>query len=98
VKRGTPAFVFIARMQFVLLKEKQEAERKKIEAEGISSFQKIVTEGINENLLKWKGIEATKELGLSGNAKVVIIGAGKEGLPIILGGDTSPVPPHPSER
>lgn len=86
-----------ARMQFVLLKEKQEAERKKIEAEGISSFQKIVTEGINENLLKWKGIEATKELALSGNAKVVIIGAGREGLPIILGGDTSPAMPHPAE-
>lgn len=78
-----------SRMQFVLLKEKQEAERKKIEAEGISSFQKIVTDGINENLLKWKGIEATKELALSGNSKVVIIGAGKEGLPLILGGDTS---------
>lgn len=74
-----------SRMQFVLQKEKQEAERKKIEAEGISSFQKIVTEGINENLLKWKGIEATKELALSGNSKVVIIGAGKEGSPIILG-------------
>jgi prohibitin 1 len=87
-----------SRMQFVLQKEKQEAERKKIEAEGISSFQKIVTEGINENLLKWKGIEATKELALSGNAKVVIIGAGKEGLPIILGGDTSPAAPHPTER
>ena len=78
-----------SRMQFVLQKEKQEAERKKIEAERISSFQKIVTEGINENLLKWKGIEATKELALSGNSKVVIIGAGKEGLPIILGSDTS---------
>ena len=86
-------------MQFVLLKEKQEAERKKIEAEGISSFQKIVTEGINENLLKWKGIEATKELALSGNSKVVIIGAGKEGLPIILGGDTTPpAQPHPQGR
>jgi prohibitin 1 len=79
-----------ARMQFVLLKEKQEAERKKIEAEGISSFQKIVAEGVSENLLKWKGIEATKELALSSNSKVVIIGAGKEGLPIILGGDTTP--------
>jgi prohibitin 1 len=90
-----------SRMQFVLLKEKQEAERKKIEAEGISGFQKIVTEGITENLLKWKGIEATKELALSGNAKIVIIGAGKEGLPIILGGDvsTSPPPtPPPSGR
>lgn len=83
-----------ARMQFVLLKEKQEAERKKIEAEGISSFQKIVTEGINENLLKWKGIEATKELALSKNSKVVIIGAGKEGLPVILGGDTTGASPE----
>lgn len=85
-----------SRMQFVLLKEKQEAERKKIEAEGISSFQKIVTEGINENLLKWKGIEATKELALSNNSKVVIIGSGKEGLPVILGGDTAEMPPRPS--
>ena len=82
-----------SRMQFVLLKEKQEAERKKIEAEGISSFQKIVTEGINENLLKWKGIEATKELALSNNSKIVVIGSGKEGLPIILGGDTTPAKP-----
>lgn len=83
-----------SRMQFVLQKERQEAERKKIEAEGISNFQKIVTEGINENLLKWKGIEATKELALSNNSKIVIIGAGKEGLPIILGGDTAPAPPE----
>lgn len=73
-----------SRMQFVLLKEKQEAERKTIEAEGISSFQKIVTDGINENLLRWKGIEATKELALSQNAKVVIIGNSKDGLPVIL--------------
>ena len=86
-------------MQFVLLKEKQEAERKKIEAEGISSFQKIVTEGINENLLKWKGIEATKELALSNNSKVVIIGSGREGLPVILGGDTAePAPRLPPPR
>ena len=84
-----------SRMQFVLLKEKQEAERKKIEAEGISSFQKIVTEGTNENLLKWKGIEATKELALSNNSKVVIIGSGREGLPVILGGDTAEPGPRP---
>src|SRR5438094_7154677 len=88
-----------ARMQFVLMKEKQEAERKKIEAEGISSFQKIVTEGTNENLLKWKGIEATKELALSNNSKVVIIGSGREGLPVILGGDTAePAPRLPPPR
>jgi regulator of protease activity HflC (stomatin/prohibitin superfamily) len=72
------------RMQFVLLKEKQEAERKKIEARGISDFQQIVTQGISEPLLRWKGIEATEKLSNSQNAKVVIIG-GKDGLPLILG-------------
>jgi regulator of protease activity HflC (stomatin/prohibitin superfamily) len=75
------------RMQFVLLKESQEAERKRIEAKGIADFQDIVSKGINEQLLKWKGIEATEKLAGSPNSKVVIIGSGKEGLPIILGGD-----------
>jgi prohibitin 1 len=72
------------RMQFVLLKEKQEAERKRIEAQGIADFQTIVTKGISEPLLRWKGIEATEKLASSPNAKVVIIGAGKDGLPLIL--------------
>lgn len=72
------------RMQFVLMKEKQEAERKRIDAQGISDFQNIVTRGISEPLLRWKGIEATEKLASSSNAKVVIIGAGKDGLPLIL--------------
>ena len=75
------------RMQFVLLKESQEAERKRIEAKGIADFQDIVSKGISEQVLKWKGIEATEKLASSPNSKVVIIGSGKEGLPIILGGD-----------
>jgi prohibitin 1 len=75
------------RMQFVLLKESQEAERKRIEAKGIADFQDIVSKGISEQVLKWKGIEATEKLAASPNSKVVIIGSGKEGLPIILGGD-----------
>lgn len=75
------------RMQFVLEKERLEAERKKIEAQGISDFQKIVSQGISEQLLKWKGIEATEKLANSPNSKIVVIGSGKEGLPIILGGD-----------
>jgi len=79
-----------ARMEFVLMKEKQEAERKRIEGEGISTFQRIVSEGISENLLRWKGIEATLKLAESANTKVVVIGAGKEGLPIILGNDPAP--------
>ncbi|HDQ45295.1 MAG TPA: prohibitin family protein [bacterium] len=72
------------RMEFVLLKEKQEADRKRIEAKGIADFQAIVTEGISDKLLKWKGIEATEKLAASPNAKVVIVG-GNDGLPLILG-------------
>lgn len=71
------------RMQFVLVKEKQEAERKRIEAQGIQDFQTIVAKGVSEPLLRWKGIEATEKLAQSSNAKVIIIG-GKDGLPIIL--------------
>jgi len=73
------------RMQFVLLKEKQEAERKRIEAKGIADFQDIVSKGISDQLLRWKGIEATEKLAGSKNSKVVVIGAGKNGLPLILG-------------
>jgi regulator of protease activity HflC (stomatin/prohibitin superfamily) len=76
------------RMQFVLQKEAQEAERKRIEAKGIADFQDIVSKGITEQLLKWKGIEATEKLSASPNSKIVIIGSGKNGLPIILGGDS----------
>ena len=72
-------------MQFVLVKEKQEAERKRIEAQGIADFQQIVTSGISDRLLQWKGIEATQDLAKSPNAKVVIIGNPKNGLPIVLG-------------
>ncbi|PIU44274.1 MAG: membrane protease subunit, stomatin/prohibitin [Ignavibacteriales bacterium CG07_land_8_20_14_0_80_59_12] len=72
------------RMQFVLTKEKLEAERKRIEAQGIADFQTIVTKGISEPLLRWKGIEATEKISNSPNAKVIIIGAGKDGLPLIL--------------
>ena len=71
-------------MQFVLEKERQEAERKRIEAKGVSDFQTIVSQSINANLLQWKGIEATEALAKSQNAKIVVIGSGKNGLPVIL--------------
>jgi len=74
------------RMNFVLQKEKQEAERKRIEAQGISDFQRIVTVGISQQLLEWKGIEATLEIAKSPNAKVVVIGNPKNGLPVIFSG------------
>jgi prohibitin 1 len=72
-------------MNFRLQKEKQEAERKRIEAAGIRDLQQIVAHGISTQLLEWKGIEATENLAKSANAKVVVIGNSKNGLPLILG-------------
>ena len=71
-------------MQFRLQKEKQEADRKRIEAQGIKDFQTIVAQGITPGLLEWKGIEATEKLATSPNAKVVIVGNQKNGLPLVL--------------
>jgi prohibitin 1 len=72
------------RMSFILQKEKQEAERKRIEAQGIADFQRIVAQGLNQQLLEWKGIEATEKLAMSPNSKVVLIGNSRTGLPLIL--------------
>src|SRR6266403_904379 len=72
------------RKSFNLQKEKQEAARKRIEAQGIADFQRIVATGISPQLLEWKGIEATEKLATSSNAKVVIIGNPKNGLPLVL--------------
>jgi prohibitin 1 len=74
-------------MSFRLQKEKQEAERKRIEAQGIRDFQQTVSQGISPALLEWKGIEATETLAKSPNTKVVVIGNPKNGLPLILGGE-----------
>lgn len=71
-------------MEYVIQKEQKEAERKRVEAQGIRDFQTTVSQGISPQLLQWKGIEATTELAKSANAKVVIIGSGKDGLPIIF--------------
>ena len=72
------------RMRFILEKERQEAERKAIEAKGIADFQDIVSKGISDQLLAWKGIEATQQLAHSPNAKVVIVGNPKNGMPLIM--------------
>ena len=66
-------------------KAQKEAERKKIEANGISEFQKIVNRTITPQLLRWKGVEATQEISKSSNSKVIVIGNGDGDLPIILG-------------
>jgi len=72
-------------MSFRLQKERQEAERKRIEAQGIHDFQQIVSQGISPALLEWKGIEATESLARSPNTKIVVVGNSKNGLPLILG-------------
>src|SRR5258708_1810543 len=72
-------------MKFVLQKEQQEAERKRIEAQGIADFQRVVAQGISPQLLEWKGIEATEKLAMSPHAKVVVIGSSATRLPLILG-------------
>ena len=71
--------------EFRLEKETKEAERKRIEAEGIQNFQRIVTQSITDKLLRWKGVEATEKLAASENAKIVVVGNSKDGLPLILG-------------
>jgi prohibitin 1 len=77
-----------------LLREAKESQRKRIEAQGIKEFQDIVSRGITDSYLRWRGIEATLALARSQNSKIVVIGAGKEGLPIILGNVDAPKAPE----
>ena len=71
--------------QFRLDKEKSEAERKRIAAEGEARANKSINNSLTPNLLKMRGIEATSKLAESPNSKVIVVGSGKDGLPIILG-------------
>lgn len=71
------------KMEFVLQKEKQEAERKRVEAQGIADYQKIINTGLSEQQLQYEMIKANKEIATSNNAKVIIIGNSK-GMPLIL--------------
>ncbi|MEM6831143.1 MAG: prohibitin family protein [Bacteroidota bacterium] len=73
--------------QFRLDKEKSEAERKRIAAEGEARANKIINSSLTRELLKMRGIEATQELASSPNAKVIVVGSGEDGLPLILGGN-----------
>ena len=70
------------KMEFVLLKEKQEAERKRVEAQGISDYQRIINTGLTDQQLQYEQIKAMKELALSSNAKVIVMGKG--GAPMII--------------
>lgn len=72
------------KMKFVLEKEKQEADRKRVEAQGIADYQRIITSTLSDKLLQYEQIKAQKELALSSNSKVVIMGSGKS-APILIG-------------
>lgn len=72
------------KMEFVLLKEKQEAERKRVEAQGISDYQRIINTGLTDQQLQYEQIKAMKELALSQNSKVIVMGKGN--TPIIIDG------------
>ncbi len=74
------------KMKFTLDRERKEAERKEIEAKGIAMRNQIITASITDRLLSYEGIQATERLATSQNAKTVVIGGGKQGLPLILGG------------
>ena len=75
----------VQRYQFTLQKDSLEAERKQIEARGQAEYQRIITQSLSPEFLRFKGIEATQQLAESPNAKTVIVGSGRDGLPIILG-------------
>jgi len=71
------------KMQFVLQKERQEAERKRVEAQGIADYQRIIATNLTDKQLQYESIQAQKEIATSQNAKVIIMGNGK--TPVILG-------------
>ncbi|MDC1106930.1 prohibitin family protein [Prolixibacteraceae bacterium] len=71
--------------KFKLDREKSEAERKRIEAEGIAGYNRIISKSLSDNVLKQRGIEATLELSKSNNSKIIVVGSSKDGLPLILG-------------
>ena len=71
--------------EFRLAKAKKEAERQKIDAEGKATANRILSASLTDKILQEKGIEATIKLSESSNSKVIVIGSGKDGLPLILG-------------
>jgi regulator of protease activity HflC (stomatin/prohibitin superfamily) len=90
INRKIEQYYISEEYKFRVAREIRESERKKIEAEGIREFQQIVSQGISDSYLRWRGIEATIQLAQSPNSKIVIVGSGKDGLPIILGNVDSP--------
>ncbi len=90
INRQSQQYYEIQEYKYRVEREAQESARKQIEANGIAEFQRIVSKGISDSYLRWRGIEATLALAQSPNAKIVVIGSGKDGLPIILGNVDTP--------
>lgn len=93
INRQTEQFYLIEEYRHRVVREAEESKRKQIEANGIAAFQKTVSQGISDSYLRWRGIEATLLLSQSQNSKVVVIGSGRDGLPIILGNVDGPATP-----
>jgi len=89
INRKTEQYYISEEYRFRVERERRESERKTIEAEGIREFQRIVSQGISDSYLRWRGIEATLQLAQSTNSKVVIVGSGRDGPPIILSNSES---------
>jgi regulator of protease activity HflC (stomatin/prohibitin superfamily) len=98
INRQTEQFYLIQEYKFRVEREAEESKRKQIEANGIAAFQRTVSQGISDSYLRWRGIEATLALAQSHNAKIVVIGTGKDGLPIILGNVDSPAAAEPPQQ
>ena len=95
INRKVEQYYLVQEYAFRVDRERKESERKQIEAYGIRDFQQTVTQGISDSYVRWRGIEATLQLAQSPNTKIVIIGSGKDGLPVILGNVDTPIAPQP---
>jgi regulator of protease activity HflC (stomatin/prohibitin superfamily) len=98
INRKIEQYYLVQEYAFRVDREKKESERKQIEANGIRDFQQTVSQGISDSYVRWRGIEATLQLAQSPNTKIVIIGSGKDGLPVILGNVDTPLAPNPATQ
>src|SRR5262249_17266700 len=94
INRKIEQYYIAEEYKFRVAREIRESERKKIEAEGISEFQRIVSEGISDSYLRWRGVEGTLQRAQPANSKTITTGRAKEGFPIIVGNGDAPPSAH----
>jgi len=85
IERKITAVQDAQRMEYILQKEKQEAERKRVEAQGIADAQRIINSGLSDKLIQFESIKVQRELVNSPNSKIIILGSGKASPPFIIG-------------